>query len=64
MTGTTVVDASLRYKISDQVELSLEAINLTNEGYDEWVQSPTTGQLPLYYTETGRQYLLGFRYKF
>ncbi|WP_449468303.1 TonB-dependent receptor [Stenotrophomonas humi] len=64
VTGTTVVDASLRYKISDQVELSLEAINLTNEGYDEWVQSPTTGQLPLYYTETGRQYLLGFRYKF
>ncbi|WP_313401272.1 TonB-dependent receptor [Stenotrophomonas sp.] len=64
VTGTTVIDASLRYKISDQVELSLEAINLTNEGYDEWVQSPTTGQLPLYYTETGRQYLLGFRYKF
>jgi len=64
VSGTTVVDASLRYKISDQVELSLEAINLTNEGYDEWVQSPATGQLPLYYTETGRQYLLGFRYKF
>ncbi len=64
VSGTTVIDASLRYKISDQVELSLEAINLTNEGYDEWVQSPTTGQLPLYYTETGRQYLLGFRYKF
>ena len=64
VTGTTVLDASLRYKISDQVELSLEAVNLTNEGYDEWVQSPTTGQLPLYYTETGRQYLLGFRYKF
>ncbi len=64
MTGTTVIDASLRYKISDQLELSLEGINLTNEGSDEWVYSPLTGRLPLQYTETGRQFLLGARYKF
>ena len=64
MTGTTVLDASIRYRISDQLELSLEGINLTNEASDEWVYSPTTGQLPLQYTETGRQYLLGVRYKF
>ncbi|ELQ15941.1 TonB-dependent receptor [Xanthomonas translucens] len=64
MTGTTVIDASLRYRISEQLELSLEGINLTNEASDEWVYSPTTGRLPLQYTETGRQYLLGVRYKF
>ena len=64
MTGTTVIDASIRYKISDQLELSLEGINLTNEASDEWVYSPATGRLPLQYTETGRQFLLGVRYKF
>ncbi|WP_414604163.1 TonB-dependent receptor [Stenotrophomonas sp. FR012] len=64
MTGTTVFDASVRYKISDQLELSLEGINLTNEASDEWVYSPLTGRLPLQYTETGRQFLLGVRYKF
>lgn len=64
MTGTTVIDASLRYRISDQLELSLEGINLTNEASDEWVYSPATGRLPLQYTETGRQFLLGMRYKF
>ncbi|UXA70880.1 TonB-dependent receptor [Xanthomonas prunicola] len=64
MTGTTMIDASLRYKISKQLELSLEGINLTNEASDEWVWSPQTGELPLQYTETGRQFLLGLRYKF
>ncbi|MCC4604695.1 TonB-dependent receptor [Xanthomonas campestris] len=64
MTGTTMIDASLRYKIGKQLELSLEGINLTNEASDEWVSSPRTGQLPLQYTETGRQFLLGARYKF
>jgi len=64
MTGTTVLDASLRYRISDQLELTLEGINLTNEASDEWVYSPATGELPLQYTETGRQYMLGVRYKF
>lgn len=64
MTGTTFIDASIRYAISDKLELSLEGMNLTNEASDEWVYSPATGQLPLQYTETGRQYMLGVRYKF
>ncbi|KAF1696231.1 TonB-dependent receptor [Pseudoxanthomonas jiangsuensis] len=61
-TGTTYVDASLRYKLSEQVELSLEGINLTNEPQQSWVGA--SSQLPLDYSETGRQYLLGVRYKF
>ncbi len=64
MTGTTFIDASIRYTISDQLELSLEGMNLTNEASDEWVYSPATGRLPLQYTETGRQFMLGARYKF
>jgi len=64
MTGTTMIDASLRYKVSDQLELTLEGVNLTNEASDEWVRSASVPQLPLMYTETGRQFLLGVRYKF
>jgi outer membrane receptor protein involved in Fe transport len=57
------VDASVRYKIDEHIELSLEGINLTNEPSTEsWVGAAS--QLPLDYSETGRQYLLGFRYKF
>jgi iron complex outermembrane recepter protein len=62
-TGTTTVDASVRWKIDDQWEVSLEGINLTDEAQESWV-SNSNGQLPLDYSETGRQYLLGLRYKF
>ncbi|MGH8025639.1 MAG: TonB-dependent receptor, partial [Pseudoxanthomonas sp.] len=62
-TGTTTVDASVRWKLSDQFELSLEGINLTDEPQESWVAN-SSGQLPLDYSETGRQYLLGLRYKF
>lgn len=61
--GTTVLDASIRYKISDKLEVSLEGSNLTNEAQESWVSNPSV-QLPLEYSETGRQYLLGLRYKF
>jgi Outer membrane receptor proteins, mostly Fe transport len=61
--GTTILDASIRYKISDRLEVSLEGSNLTNEAQASWVSNPAV-QLPLEYSETGRQYLLGLRYKF
>ncbi len=61
--GTTILDASIRYKLSDNAELSLEAQNLTNEAQESWVANPTT-TLPLEYSETGRNVLLGLRYKF
>lgn len=62
-TGTTTVDASVRWKINDKLELSLEGINLTDEVQESWVSNPAV-TLPLDYSETGRQYLLGLRYKF
>ena len=61
--GTTLVDASVRWKINDQFEVSLEGNNLTNEAQESWVANPAV-QLPLEYSQTGRQYLLGVRYKF
>ena len=64
-TGTTTVDASVRWKIDDQWEVSLEGINLTDEVAESWVtRSASSAHLPLDYSETGRQYLLGLRYKF
>lgn len=59
--GNTFVDASLRYKLNDKMELSLEGTNLTNEPSQTWVGAGS--QLPLDYSETGRVYLVGFRYK-
>ena len=61
--GTTFIDASVRYRISDQLEISLEGANLTNEAQQSWVSNPSVS-LPLEYSETGRQYTLGLRYKF
>ncbi|KRA33494.1 TonB-dependent receptor [Rhodanobacter sp. Root627] len=59
--GNTFVDASLRYKLNDKMELSLEGTNLTNEPSQTWIGA--SSQLPLDYSETGRVYLVGFRYK-
>ncbi len=65
MRGTNVVDAKLTYKIDEKIDISLEGSNLTNVPYYEWVQASGTGaQLPLTYSETGRQYAIGVRYKF
>ena len=61
--GTTILDASIRYKINEHFEVSLEGSNLTNEAQESWVANPSL-QLPLEYSKTGRQYLLGLRYKF
>ena len=57
------LDVSIGYRISDHLKLSLKGINLTDEAQESWVQN-ANGQLPLDYSETGRQYLLGLRYKF
>ena len=61
--GTTIVDASLHYRINDQLEVSLEGSNLTNEPQESWVANPSVS-LPLEYSETGRTYTVGLRYKF
>ncbi|WP_449446815.1 TonB-dependent receptor [Thermomonas brevis] len=61
--GTTMLDASLRYRINDHMDVSLEGSNLTNEAQESWVANPSLS-LPLEYSQTGRTYMLGVRYKF
>ena len=61
--GTTVIDASVRYKLNDHFELSLEGSNLTNVAQESWVANPSLS-LPLEYSQTGRTYIFGVRYKF
>ncbi len=60
--ATTTVDASISYNINERLSVSLEGLNLTDEWNDMWIDS--TRDLPIAYTHTGRQYMLGFRYKF
>ena len=59
---TTNIDASASYSINEQWKVSFEALNLTNEVDDQWVDS--AGNRLTYYHETGRQYYVGFQYKF
>jgi TonB-dependent receptor len=60
--GSTFVDASVSYQINEQWQVSLEGLNLTDEFNDQWVDS--IGDRSSVYTHTGRQYMLGFRYRF
>ncbi len=59
--ATLNIDASASYKLNDQWELSFEALNLTDEFNDQWVDS--RGDRVSVYHHTGRQYLFGVRYK-
>ncbi|WP_438862485.1 TonB-dependent receptor [Neptunicella sp.] len=59
---TTNVDASVTYKLNEHVQFTLEALNLTDEVDDQWVDS--NGNRLSYYHSTGRQYYLGAKYKF
>lgn len=60
--ATTTVDASISYNVNKHLSISLEGLNLTNEWSDLWMDS--NRDAPIAYTNTGRQYMLGFRYKF
>ena len=60
--ATTTVDASLSYNINENFSVSLEGLNLTDEWSDLWLDSERN--MPIAYTHTGRQYMVGFRYKF
>ena len=60
--GTTTVDASASWKVNDQLELTFEGLNLTDEANDQYVDS--LGDRASVYHQTGRVYLIGARYKF
>jgi len=56
------LDFSSRWSVTESLDLTLEALNLTDEFEDQWVDS--VGNRLSYYHHTGRQYFLGARYKF
>ena len=60
--SVTNVDFNMSYRIGKNLTLTLEAINLLDTPDSRYVDYEM--QLPDRYTENGRQYYLGARYKF
>jgi TonB-dependent receptor len=56
------LDLSASWSVTDNLALTLEALNLTDEFQDQWVGRD--GDRLSYYHHQGRQYLVGARYKF
>jgi outer membrane receptor protein involved in Fe transport len=59
---TLFVDFSTSYAINDNFTVSLEALNLTDEFNNQFID--TDADRLVVYTHTGRQLFLGARYKF
>ena len=60
----TTVDLNLRYKLSNALELHLDAVNVTNEGEIEYYQGDNHGRLVYLNSNFGRTYRVGLRMRF
>jgi outer membrane receptor protein involved in Fe transport len=60
--STVNVDLSVTYKINNQWEISFEGSNLTNQANDQFISRLRDSVVVN--NVTGREYLLGVRYKF
>ena len=58
------VDASASYQITEQVQLTFEALNLTDEFNHQFVGDGLDRESTSVYHHTGRQYFVGARYRF
>ncbi|MFC7378796.1 TonB-dependent receptor [Brevundimonas sp. GCM10030266] len=58
------LDASASYNLTDDLELTLEALNLTDEENHQFVGDGADRQSTSVYHHTGRQFYLGARYRF
>lgn len=56
------LDASATWSYSDSLQFTVEALNLTDEFQDQWVDS--RADRLSYYHHTGRQYYVGLRYSY
>jgi TonB-dependent receptor len=56
------VDVSMSYKWSDQLEFTLEGVNLTNQPNDQFISRARNSSVV--YNVTGREYMAGVRYRF
>jgi TonB-dependent receptor len=60
--STLNVDASLSYKITNNVQLIFEGVNLTNEKNDQFISRARNSSVV--YNVTGREYMVGVRVAF
>jgi TonB-dependent receptor len=60
--ASTNIDFSASWKFSKQLEVTFEGINLTDEYDNRWINSVRKN--PLNYEHTGREFVIGARYKF
>lgn len=60
--GTSNLDFSSSYQFNDNLKLSFDISDLTNQGDDQWVD--VEDKRLSYYHETGTQFSLGAQYKF
>jgi len=58
------VDASASWKVDEQIELTLEALNLTDEENHQFVGDGGSRESTSVYHHTGRQLFVGARYRF
>ena len=59
---TLNVDVAATYRIGERTSLTFEGLNLTDQFEDRWISS--TRRNSEEYTHTGRQFLVGARYRF
>lgn len=60
---TLTIDTSMTYNLTDQVVLTFEGLNLTDEANHQWVGDDTRQSTSVYH-HTGRQFFIGARYKY
>jgi iron complex outermembrane receptor protein len=56
------LDAAASFNLTDSIEFTLEALNLTDEFQDQWVDFQ--GDRPSFYHHPGREYFVGARVRF
>ena len=61
--GTKNIDISAHYNVNDQLTLTFEGLNLTDESENQRLDATTApANVVSYFHETGRQFFLGLRY--
>ncbi|MDE1987535.1 MAG: TonB-dependent receptor [Alphaproteobacteria bacterium] len=60
--STFNLDASSSYKFDENFTITLDALNLTNQAQQGYVD--TIGQRPYYWHQTGSEYFIGLRYNY
>ena len=61
--GTTNIDISASYNFNDQLKLTFEALNLTDEAENQRLDATVLpANVVSYFHETGRQFYVGLRY--